>query len=412
MKRPALVRTLALVAALLALSSRPARAAEEDLGQAKAYFKAGAAAYTAGDYQAAIQALEAAYRLTPLPAIAFSLAQAERRQYFVSREREHLDRAVELYRTYLAQVATGGRRADATDALGQLEPLALAAGAAPAPAPGSPPPAEAAKTRVLVTSEAPTASVSLDGAPPVPAPLIAEVTPGRHDVKVEARGFFPSERGVVAVAGALVPIEVNLRIRPAVIDLRGPSGADLYIDGRFAAKVEERNRIELSGGAHVFTFAKKGHRLKTVRVELEPGETRELRAGIEPTSQRTAAYVTLAASGVSLIATGVFAGLALGQEAKAGEIRDRQVAGNIDPRELAEYEEALDRRGQFRAASIASALIFGGTLVTGICLHEFDHPDVHETPPFQRGGKPRAAGTQIALGDGPGDAGAALKLVF
>jgi tetratricopeptide (TPR) repeat protein len=408
MKQRALHRALLPVFAVLALATRPARAAEEDVGQAKIYFKAGAAAYTAGDYQAAIQALDAAYRLTPLPAIAFSLAQAERRQYFVSREREHLDRAIELYRTYLARVPTGGRRADATDALGQLEPLALAAGAAPSS--GGAPAAEAEKTRVLVTTEAPKASVSLDGAAPVAAPLIAEVTPGRHHVKVEARGFFASERAVVAVAGALVPIEVNLRIRPAVVDLRGPPGADLYIDGRFAAKVEKANRVELAGGPHVFTFAKKGHRLKTVRLELEPGETRELRSDLEQTSQRSAAYATLVASGVSLIATGVFAGLALGQEAKAGDIRDQQVAGNIDPEALSDYEEALDRRGQFRAASIASALVFGGTLVTGICLHEFDHPDVHEQPPFRTGRTRRAPG--LALVDGPGDAGAALRLAF
>jgi tetratricopeptide (TPR) repeat protein len=410
MTQRALLRVLLPVLAVLALSSRPARAADEDVGQAKIYFKAGAAAYAAGDYQAAIQALDAAYRLTPLPAIAFSLAQAERRQYFVSREREHLARAIELYRTYLARVPTGGRRADATDALGQLEPLALAAGAAPGP--DAAPPAEAEKTRVLVTTEAPKASVSLDGAAPVAAPLIAEVTPGQHTVKVEARGFFPSERAVVAVAGALVPVEVNLRIRPAVVGVHGPPGADLYIDGRFAAKVEKASRVELTGGPHVFTFAKKGHRLKTVRLELEPGETRELRADLEQTSQRSAAYATLVASGVSLIATGVFTGLALGQEAKAGDIRDQQVAGNIDPEALSDYEQAIDRRGQFRAGAIASALVFGGTLVTGICLHEFDHPDVHERPPFGNSRNQGARGPALALVDGPGDAGAALRLAF
>ena len=60
--------------------------------EARQYFDAGAAAYAAGDYQAAIQAFDAAYALKPLPEIAFSLAQAERRQYFASHDAAHLDR--------------------------------------------------------------------------------------------------------------------------------------------------------------------------------------------------------------------------------------------------------------------------------------------------------------------------------
>ena len=71
---------------VLAFLLAPSVARADDLADAKNYFKAGASAYAAGDYLAAIQALDAAYRLTPLPAIAFSLAQAERRQYFASRE--------------------------------------------------------------------------------------------------------------------------------------------------------------------------------------------------------------------------------------------------------------------------------------------------------------------------------------
>src|SRR3954469_15887621 len=98
-----------------------ALAADSDLDRAKESFKAGAAAYAAGDYLAAIQALEAAYQLTPLPAIAFSLAQAERRQYFVDRSFAHLERAVTLFRRYIELSPSGSRRADALDALSQLE---------------------------------------------------------------------------------------------------------------------------------------------------------------------------------------------------------------------------------------------------------------------------------------------------
>src|SRR4051812_6955024 len=105
-------------AALLAMLPTPAFAeGSSDLERAKDSFKAGAAAYAAGDYLAAIQALDAAYQLTPLPAIAFSLAQAERRQYFVDHARAHLDRAISLFRQYIDVAPGGSRRADALDAL-------------------------------------------------------------------------------------------------------------------------------------------------------------------------------------------------------------------------------------------------------------------------------------------------------
>lgn len=397
--------------ALILLAAPLARAAEgEDLSRSKAYFKAGAAAYAAGDYHAAIQALDAAYRLTPLPAIAFSLAQAERRQYFVSHERAHLERAIELYKGYLAQVPTGGRRADATDALAQLEPLALATastGATAAPADTG----EAAKTRLLVTSEAPHATVALDGAPPVASPLITEVTPGQHTVKVEAHGYFPVERGVVAVSGALVPIEVPLRIRPASVTVAAPPEADLYIDGMLAGKVQKMGRFELAGGTHSFTVAKKGYRLATVRVELEPGETRVVRAELVRTTQRTAAYVMFAGSAVSLASTILFGAMAAGQQAKASDIHDRQQSGNVTSGDLDEYDEALDRRGQFRTAAIVSGIVSAGTFVTGVFLHEFDHPDVHEVPRL-KGYAPGDGLARLKLEDGPGDLGASVRISF
>jgi len=82
-----MTRTVFALACLLAFST-PAWAQIDAVERAKASFKAGAAAYAAGEYLAAIQALDAAYSQTPIPAIAFSLAQAERKQYFVAHERE------------------------------------------------------------------------------------------------------------------------------------------------------------------------------------------------------------------------------------------------------------------------------------------------------------------------------------
>src|SRR5262245_22479582 len=123
------MRRLALALLLVCAPALARAQSRQDLERAKASFQAGATAYAVGEYLAAIQALEAAYAITPSPAIAFSLAQAERRQYFVGHERPHLDRAIALFRQYVDQVPSAGRRADALDALSQLEPLAALQGA-------------------------------------------------------------------------------------------------------------------------------------------------------------------------------------------------------------------------------------------------------------------------------------------
>ena len=108
----------ALACAVPLLLARPGLAqSAADTERAKASFKAGANAYAAGDYLAAIQALETAYELSPLPAIAFSLAQAERKQYFVKQDREHLERALLLFRRYVEQAPRGPRREDALSAI-------------------------------------------------------------------------------------------------------------------------------------------------------------------------------------------------------------------------------------------------------------------------------------------------------
>src|SRR5262249_49982115 len=70
--------TFTLVALLTAASGRA-----DDVEQAKNYFNAGATAYAAGQFVAAAQAFDQAYKLAPRPAILFSMAQAERRQYVI-----------------------------------------------------------------------------------------------------------------------------------------------------------------------------------------------------------------------------------------------------------------------------------------------------------------------------------------
>src|SRR5262249_48031096 len=147
--------------------------------------------------------------------------------YFVDHEREHLDRAVTLFRRYVGQQPAGGRRADALDALSQLEPLAATLGHAdPAHAVRSDDGSR--RTRVMVVSQASGARISLDGGPETTSPLIREVPAGKHRVRVEGDGFFPAEREIIAVTGELILTEVTLAERPSTLVLWTRKDAELY----------------------------------------------------------------------------------------------------------------------------------------------------------------------------------------
>ncbi|HVR21652.1 MAG TPA: PEGA domain-containing protein [Polyangiaceae bacterium] len=377
---------------LVALAFSPAIARADEVSEAKAFFKAGAAAYAAGDYLAAIQALDAAYRATPLPAIAFSLAQAERRQYFVSHEPQHLTRAIELYRVYLDKVPSGGRRADAADALAQLEPLAVGLSTQPAAdAAATSTPPVVAKTRLMVTSEAPGATVSLDGAPPVPSPLIAEVTAGTHTVSVGATGYSTSERRVVAVAGELVPLEVELKERLAVVLVEPSIEVDLYVDGAYMGRVTRGARVELPGGSHQFAFAKKGRRLESMMLTLERGSTRRLPVELHWTAQRMTAVSLFIVSGVTFVGGLLTAAGAAGAEYEAEQILNQREEESLSPSELQEYEDAIELRNRLRVGAAASLAISAGSLVTGIILHELDDPNVRDIFPRSRVDSPKPA---------------------
>ena len=351
---------------------------------AKAYFDAGAAAYAVGDYLAAAQALEAAFRIEPLPAIAFSLAQAERRQYFVSQDLVHLGRALELYRRYLDEVPTGGRRADVTDALAQLEPIALARGLAQ----DGTEQADAgrvAATRVMVRSAEPGARIAVDGAAPVASPLIVETTPGVHQVRVEAPGFWPVEREVTAIAGELIPLDVSLRERSALLKIQHSDELDVYVDGRRVAPAVA-GTLPLSAGTHVLAFARHGHRVQRMQLTLERGAERKVSPQLRWTAQRVAA-ITLFAVGAASAVTGlVLTGLALDHQGDARDVETERQMAAITRAQQHAYEEAIQSRNRYRALAVGSLAIAAGTLLTGLLLYQFDGVDPKEVAPGPNAG--------------------------
>jgi hypothetical protein len=383
-QRPTRAGAVAAAAALLmGLALLPAAARAQspaDLERAKESFKAGAVAYGAGDYLAAIQALESAHALTPLPAIAFSLAQAERRQYFVDHEPAHLDRAISLFRRYVQQVPSGGRRGDALDSLAQLEPLAAGRpGSSPAVAPAlaAPPTAEVAParpTRLMITAEAPAARLSLDGEPAAASPLIRRVQPGQHSVEVTAPGFFPVTRELTAVPGELIPVALTLNERPSGLAIAAPGGTELFLDGVFMGRGGASLTLLLPSGPHRLTAARNGYRVWSRDLKLERGQTSEVRVQLQPTGQRAAARLLFIGGGVALGAGVVFAALGFRAQQRAQDFLDRQARGNVSSGALDDYGSDVIARDRYRLASagaLASAL---GLTITALFLHELDHP--------------------------------------
>lgn len=407
----------ALLALFLTAPRRAGAESRDDIERAKESFRAGAAAYAAGEYLAAIQALEAAYAVTPLPAIAFSLAQAERRQYFVAHEREHLERAISLYRLYIEQVPSGGRRSDALEALSQLEPLAMrdsAEGNKSASASSG----AVRRTLLLIRSDAPNAQISLDGGAPRPSPLIREVEPGKHRVLVEAPGFLPAERTVVAVAEQAIPESVQLREQPTTLGISTDPGAELYVDGAYVSEGGSGVVLQLPSGEHHLAVAKKGHRVATQTLRLERGKSQTLKLELEPTKQRVASEVLFITGGAAVGAGVLLGALAIRAEARAEDFLSDRQEHNVTADDLATYNSSITNRDRYRLAATISMSAALGLFVTGLFLYQLDDPrpqDLYRrTGPAARLKRERGKAGQVQFSPliGSGSYGAALRTAF
>jgi hypothetical protein len=368
---------------LLALSTplfvEAAAFAADPPDQGKTLFNAGAQAYAAGQFNAAIQAFEESYRISPRPGVLFSVAQAHRRQYYVDKRPEHLKSALQYYRDYLAQVSDGGRRADAAQALSELEPIAErlgSSGAAPA-APAAPP-----ETRLMVSSPTHEATVSVDKGKAMEAPLITEIKPGKHALHLTAPGYFDEDREINASAGGVAALDIALRERPGQLVIKAPGGALLTIDGRYVATTPLPRALEIEPGHHLIALAKNGYHAHTEEIDVGRAETRTLEVSLGATRQRVASYVLLGTGAAGILVGGVFAGLAAHQQILAQDIDAQRQTKGYDCRDAPAdcptkaYQDAVDQRNQLRP--IASVALAAGAVVaaTGAVLFLFDQPSL------------------------------------
>lgn len=375
------LRSVFVLSALLALTSQSFAQSAAELERAKASFKAGANAYAAGDYLAAIQALEDAYEISPLPAIAFSLAQAERKQYFVDEQRAHLERALQLFRRYLAEETRGARREDAKLAITQLEPLLDTKPGKPEPAAK----AQARPTRLMIVSDAPGARITLDDGAAAPSPLIREVTPGKHHARVQANGYVDAERDVMALSGELLLTEVRLSERPGSLYVYAPAAAEVYVDGVFVGQGGQLLTVPLAPGQHQLNVAQQGRRLARRDIVLERGKAHTEVVTLEPTTQRTLSELLFIGSGAAIGASLVLSAFAVRSENRAEAFLQERRDGNVELGKLVAYNASLVERNRYRTAAGVSVAGAFGMFITGLFLHELDQP---RSPAMRRRDEP------------------------
>jgi len=329
----------------------------------------GARAYAAGQYGDAIQAFQRAYQLTPREGLLFSLAQAHRKQYHAAKQPEDLRAAVKLYREYLDRVKQGARRADAMDALVELEPRAAAlepAGPTPAPTVETKP-----TTQIMVSSAAAGVRIEIDGRAVGLLPYVGAVEPGKHRIRLSAPGYEDYSRDISLLAGSVVPLDIPMVDKPARLLLRAPAGARVTIDGREVG-VAPLAPLRLSHGRHFVSVSKNGREPFAQDVELERGRSRELDARLPATSQRTAAWVVLGTAGTACVTSGLLALVAARKESDAEAILARSERRNISSSELDSYLSLRDERDDYRTASLVAAATGGGLAALGTLLFVFD----------------------------------------
>jgi tetratricopeptide (TPR) repeat protein len=112
----AVIRHIALVLALAAISKADQPTKHVPPPEAVEHYKAGDAAYTSGDFKRAIDEFRSAYAIDPAPLLLFNIAQAYRLD-------GQSERALFLYRQYLAKDTRGIKKREADEKIAELEQL-------------------------------------------------------------------------------------------------------------------------------------------------------------------------------------------------------------------------------------------------------------------------------------------------
>jgi len=185
-----LIRALLAGLALGLTLARPAHA-QPTKAEARAVYAKGKAAYERGEYDVALSYFEQAYRLSPLPALLFNMAQAHRLS-----GPEHCQQALDLYRKYVVADPEAKNRAEAIERIDEMQKCAARAESEKKSLPSP------SRAEPMAASDAERNSV-----PPVrPAPSTPAVKPSR--TAIDSRSRRARSPAPIIVTGASAAIGV------------------------------------------------------------------------------------------------------------------------------------------------------------------------------------------------------------
>jgi len=356
--------TLALPGASWAQAQTGDDAADPEAGAAA--FRVGAQAFRANQFDVAARMLEQAYALDPRPETAFSIAQANRLQYYLDRVSWRIQRAVQLYQVYLDQLPAGPRAQDAIDRLAALEPVLVELRQRGELTPYVAP----VRTELVVGADVERADVTVDGkAVALWQPV--EVEAGEHVIVVEAVGYERAERRVVIAAGRLLPVDVSLESKAGRLRVHAEAGSTMFVDGRRrgSAAVE----VEVTPGEHFVSVTRRGRESWSEVVEVGRDQDVSLDATLQRTAQRRITrwvLVTAGALAVSAGATGIWA-YTTRREARMLDEERRDL--DATPETLARYNQLVDDEQRRRSLTAGLGIAAVSVAALGAAMWWFDN---------------------------------------
>lgn len=341
----------------------PLPEAERDEAAAKQLMASAKAAFLDERFEEAIEFLAEAYRTYPYVTLLYSLGSAHRRAYELDGDIEHRRLSIRRYQQYLS-AAPDAEHADlaqnyltallADRDLGEVE-------------------AEV-HTRILISTIAEDASMSLDGGAPLPAPGVISVEPGTHEILVRAPGYHDYLRRVDVPEGATYQIQAELEELPAVLVIEGPKKAWVRLDGDVIGRLPLSEAIRAVPGEHALVVTKNGRDPFTKEFRLERDGWTSVRAELPVSNQRVASYFLLGLGGAGLIGGAIQLGYALDRQRQALVLADQRTSDQLSTEEYQRYLELVDRRNVLRTGALISGIAGGALLVTGVVLFAYDNP--------------------------------------
>ncbi len=201
---------------------------------------------------------------------------------------------------------------------------------------------------LAVASEPRGADVYLDGRYEGTTPLRLEAQPGNRTLRIELDGYRTWEETLRLSPGESRRVDARLEQVPRTGTLRfesSPSGADVYVEGRFLGTTPIGAR-EFSPGRYDVTFERDGYRSETVRPTVRAGQSETVRATLRPVLGR-------------LVVSGNVGGAQVFLDGRpVGTLASGSGRLEIDQLEPGEYELTLVAPGYSTQVTLAD--VFGG----------------------------------------------------